>query len=147
MNESLPPEQLLAILVGVGLAVIFVFRWFREGEPAPEPWGHEIEEQVMRTGVEPLCQRCLTPHSEDVWFCPECGLPASYTAHLLPSLWPLSLGEGFRAVSAGHVRANLLTIAGCLLVSLVSFSFLAPVYWLFLFWNLKRNRQSPVSEG
>ena len=136
MNESLPPEQLLAILVGVGLAVVFVFRWIREAKPAPEPWSHEVEEQIAHPEVQPLCPRCLTPHSDDDWFCSECGLPTSATTNLLPSLYPLSLGDGFRAVAAGYAPPNPLTIIGCLLVSFVWLTFFAPIYWFFLFRRL-----------
>src|SRR5262245_6812434 len=132
ISELLKPEYLVAIIAGVSCAVVFLIRWIREAEPAPDPWSHEIEEQVDQPDVQPLCQRCLTPHSDTDWFCPECGLPATSTTDLMPNLWPLALGDAFRAIAAGKVRANWLTVAGCCAVSMVWLSIFFPIYLFFL---------------
>ena len=59
----------------------------------------------------------------------------------MPFIHIFSEGEVFRNGVADIMRATPLTIGGYLLSSLGNYLVFAPIYWFFLFKNLKRVRK------
>ncbi len=134
VKPGLSTQSLLILAIVISLAIYKIIAWIRNAQPPPNPWSHEIDEKMEDPEVQPLCPRCLTPHPDEAWFCPECGLAASATTNLSPFLYIFSLGDAFRAFTSGRVPVRPLTIIGYLLVSAAEFPFF-PLYWFLLFWS------------
>jgi predicted metal-binding membrane protein len=60
----------------------------------------------------------------------------------MPYIQVFSEGEVLRNGVNDKLRQNALIVAGYLLVSLNFYLVFAPIYWLLLFKNLKRQKES-----
>ena len=61
----------------------------------------------------------------------------------MPYVQVFSEGEVFRNGTSGRFRNRPLIMIGYFLITLGTFSFLAPIYWFSLLLNLKRPRGEP----
>jgi hypothetical protein len=130
------------VLAGLWRAVV----WVRTAPTKPNPWGEEIEASLQAEDATPICHRCLTPHSNEAWFCRLCGSAVGTYNNLMPYVCVFSQGEVLRNGVTDKLRASPLTIIGYLLYSLGNYFIFAPVYWFFLFKNLKRLKQEKLNE-
>lgn len=135
------PEQtvgLLAILGLAGAAVYAFCRWLLTGPRTPDPWGPDIEEAVESEEAVPLCPHCLAPQEHQGWFCPECGSTIGQYSNYLPSVYIFSIGDLVRAGVQQRNRWTPVLVIGYVLLAICYFSFLAPLYCLFLALNRAR---------
>jgi ribosomal protein L40E len=137
------PNQIVAGL-GVGLLILAVLwrliAWVREAPVRPDPWDAEVERKLDAPEAAEVCHRCLTPQPPTAWFCEHCGSAVGPYNNLMPYLNAFSEGEVLRNGATDRLRTNPLIIAGYLLFSLSTYFILAPIFWFFLFKNLKRPR-------
>jgi hypothetical protein len=143
----MPPanEHDLAALVTLGIcgaAVYRFFQWVMEAPRTLDPWGKETEEEVNQQGVS-LCLRCLTPQEHNGWFCPECGATVGPYCNYLPYVYIFSEGEVLRAGVTDRIRRSSFITIGFVLLSVATFTILAPIYWFFLLKNLQRIEVPP----
>jgi hypothetical protein len=143
------PERLvglLGILLLCGGGIWMLVRWFRDAPMQPDPWDAKVEAELASEKAAPMCHRCLCPHHEAEYFCPECGAPVGTYTNWLPFPYLFSIGHTLRIGTDGTYRHSPLIIAGFLLFSWLEygeyFPLFVPVYW-FVF--LKRLWQHPTS--
>jgi len=105
---------------------------------SPNPWGPEVERILQDPNLEPLCHRCFTPHSHQARFCPVCDASVGEYNNYMPYVNIFPQAEVLRSGVHDHVRPSFLIIAGYLLLSVTCYIIFAPIYWFFLFRNLKR---------
>ena len=135
-------EHILAVLVILGVCALAIYRvvlWIMDAPCSQDPWDHEVEEAISRDEAVPLCHHCLTPQEHLGWFCPECGATVGPYCNYMPYVYVFSQGEIFRAGVTERLRARPLVVVGYVLVSLGMYVIFAPIYWFFLFKNLRRN--------
>ncbi len=141
------PEMLVAMLAMVGLScgvLYLLLRWLTSGPLTPDPWSPEIEAELARSETAALCHRCLCPHDDLVYFCPECGAPVGEYTNLLPFPYLFSIGHTLRIGSSGEFKRTPLTVAGFFLMALAENAVFAPVYWyVFLRGLLRRPANQP----
>lgn len=118
--------------------------WIRRAPRTDDPWGRDADEAVNHYGAIPLCHHCLTPQQHSGWFCPECGATVGPYCNYLPYVYIFSQGEVLRAGVSERMRRSRLITFGYVLLSLGMFAFAAPIYWFFLFRNLRRGSEPPV---
>ncbi len=129
----------LVILGICGLAIYRVVLWLMEAPRTPDPWGDEIDKTLNEDEAVPLCHHCLTPQEHNGWFCPECGATVGPYSNYLPYVNIFSQGEVLRAGVTERLRRSPLIVIGYVLLSLGLFTLVAPVYWVFLFKNLRHD--------
>ena len=129
------------VVVGSLCAALYgAFRWVGKAkELSPDPWGAEIERIIQDPDAVTLCHRCITPQAPDACFCPHCGTAVGQYNNYLPFVYIFSQGEVLRAGVTDRIRPSALTICGYLLYSLSAYLIFAPIYWYFLFRNLRRH--------
>lgn len=134
------------VIIGIVAAVIYgVIRWVREAKDlSPDPWGAEVEKVIQDPQTRPLCHHCLLPQEKEGWFCPECGAATGQYNNYMPWVMVFSQGEVFRAGVNEKFRRSPLIACGYVLCSLACYAVFAPVYWYFLFKNLRR---APIPNG
>ena len=93
-----------------------------------------------------VCHHCLTQQPPNACFCEHCGSAVGPYNNMMPYLNVFSEGEVFRNGAADRLRSKPLIIAGYLLFSLSAYVFFAPIFWFFLFKNLKRYREEKPGE-
>ena len=131
-----------------GLAVLaFGLLWgvfVRAGQvpTSPDPWDKEIEKAVHEPEAVEVCHRCFDPVTPGSWFCKNCGCAVGPYNNLMPYLYVFSQGEVLRNGGNDKLPRNALVVAGYLFVSLNQYLVFAPIYWIFLFRNLKRQKES-----
>ncbi|MFZ0826953.1 MAG: hypothetical protein WAO02_05985 [Verrucomicrobiia bacterium] len=144
MSGTSDPNQIVAGL-GVGfLALAGLWRfiaWVREAPQKPDPWDAEIVCSLEAPEAVEICHRCFSPQPPNAWFCEHCGSAVGPYNNMMPYLNAFSEGEVLRNGAADKLRNNPLVIAGYLLFSLSVYSVFAPIFWIFLFRNLKRCRE------
>ena len=136
----------VALLCLVGLWQLIV--WVREAPVKPDPWDAEVEQKLSDPETAEVCPHCSTPQPPTAWFCQRCGKAVGPYNNLMPFVNVFSEGEVLRNGTAGQFRNRPLIITGYLLISLATYSFLAPIFWFFLLSNLKRppDKRDPVQE-
>lgn len=142
-------ELQLALVATIGLLGWFVVRAIRKSlarPPSPDPWGSEVSEALNQPNAMPICPHCQCPHEASRWFCPECGRGVGDFNNINPYLYLFSIGEVLREGTSGRIRKSWLTITGFLVLSLIEYALLAPIYWFFLFRNLGQNVEFKRSE-
>ena len=147
MFKPADPDLFIAGLAVAGLIIAGLWRlavWVRNAPVRPDPWSAEIESSLQQPEATPICHRCLTPHSNEAWFCEHCGSAVGSYNNLMPYVYVFSQGEVFRNGTTDKLRRSPLIIAGYLLISLHAYLVFAPVYWFFLFKNLKRSQLDQV---
>lgn len=140
-DVMLPPEMQVATLALLALILAALYslaRWIMQAELRSDPWGPEVDAAIHGPDALPVCHHCFTPQEDPNWFCPECGAAIGPYNNLMPYLYLFSEGEVFRSGVIGHWRPSALIIAGYVLVALVAASIFAPVYWYFLWQNVRR---------
>jgi hypothetical protein len=150
MAESGDSNQIIAVLGVVGLTLAALWRlvlWVRAATPGPEPWGAEIEASLQAEDAVPICHRCLTPHSNEAWFCEHCGSAVGNYNNWMPYILVFSQGEVLRNGVTDQLIASPLTIAGYLLYSLANYLILAPIYWFFFIKNLRRQQAEKLEQS
>ncbi len=139
------PERLVGeVALGV-LAVVILWRGLlRVGRiPAsPDPWGKEIEKSLHEPEAVEVCHRCFDPVTPGSWFCGHCGCAVGPYNNWMPYVNVFSEGEILRNGANDKLRPSALVIAGYLIVTLHLYTVFAPIYWVFLFRNLKRQKES-----
>jgi hypothetical protein len=156
-HMGLSNEERLAALVilGIfGLAIYRVVLWLMEAKPTADPWGEEINKAINEEDAVPLCHHCFTPQEHNGWFCPECGATVGPYCNYMPYVYVFAEGEVLRAGVTERFRPRPLIVIGYLLFSLGLFAFTgpmlfavaAPIYWYFLFKNLRRNDCEKVED-
>jgi hypothetical protein len=89
-----------------------------------------VAAEIAGEDSTPVCHRCLTPHSAEVYFCPECGAPVGTYTNWLPFPYLFSIGHTLRIGTEGTFKRSPLVIAGFFLFSLAEYTVFAPVYWV-----------------
>ena len=143
------PNQMVAGL-GVGFLLLAglwrLIAWVREAPPKSDPWDAEVEHQLEEPEAAEVCHHCLTQQPPNAWFCEHCGSAVGPYNNMMPYLNVFSEGEVLRNGAADRLRKNPLIIAGYLLFSLSVYVVFAPIFWFFLFKNLKRSREEKPGE-
>ena len=145
-NPVLPAEGAFALaLVMAGAGYMFI-RWLRSGGRKPDPWEVAPVEQSPADETEsPICLHCLTPHADTAHFCPRCGYAVGAYNNYLPFECLFSEGEALRSGTSGAVRMTPLTTTGYVLLSLATFYFLAPIYWVAMFLKIGRGTKADTA--
>ena len=149
MIETSDPDLIVAELALAGLVLAGLWRfaaWVCATPITPDPWGAEITASLEQPDATPICHRCLTPYSNDAWFCEHCGSAVGPYNNLMPYVHVFSEGEVFRNGVNDRMNASPLIIGGYLLFSLGSYSIFAPIYWFFFFKNLARLKEEKLRE-
>ena len=138
--ELLIGEVALALVALVGLCRFIV----RTGQNprSPDPWDEEIEKAVHEPDAVEVCHRCFDPVPPAFWFCQHCGCAVGPYNNLMPYVTIFSEGEVLRNGANDKLRQKPLILAGYLLLSLHEYLIFAPIYWIFLFKNLNRQKAS-----
>jgi ribosomal protein L40E len=127
---------------GIGfLALAGLWRlivWIREAPIKPDPWDAEVEQKLSEPEAVEICPRCLTQQPPTAWFCKHCGKAVGPYNNMMPFLNVFSEGEVFRNGTTGRFRNRPLILIGYILMTFGINPFLAPIYWFFLLFNLKR---------
>ncbi len=149
MVEITDPNKIVAGLGVAGLLLGGLWRlgvWVRSSPVKPNPWSAEIEASLQAEDATPICHRCLTPHSNVAWFCEHCGSAVGTYNNLMPYVYVFSQGEVLRNGVTDKLRADPLIIIGYLIYSSCSYLIFAPIYWFFLFKNLKKLKLERLKE-
>jgi hypothetical protein len=143
------PNQMVAGL-GVGFLLLAglwrLIAWVREAPAKPNPWNAEVEHQLEEPEAVEVCHHCLTPQPANAWFCEHCGSAVGPYNNMMPYLNVFSQGEVLRNGAVDRLHSKPLIIAGYLFFSLSAYVFFAPIFWFFLFKNLKRSREEKPGE-
>ena len=108
------------------------------GRIPPDPWPAEVDESVRRDEAVMICHRCFAPQRHARWLCATCGAAVGPYNNVLPYILIFSMGEVFRSCMGSDARFTLLTASGYILLPLVQFPFLAPIYYIRLGLNWRR---------
>ncbi len=128
----------VVVVLVVARAYLWVREWSRRLPVPPDPWDSSITEHLDDPDCLPVCHRCLTPQTHHGWHCPQCGTVVGPYGNYLPYVYLFSLGEVFRNGVQHHLTQSPLVKMGYLALSACEYTLFAPVYWFFLFRNLKR---------
>ena len=148
INEQLvthDPDCLIGEVALAGLAFALLCRAFvrvRQNPTSPDPWDKEIEKTLHEPEAVEVCHRCFDPVTPGSWFCEHCGCAVGPYNNLMPYIDVFSEGEVLRNGVNDKLRQNALVIAGYFFLSLNLYLVFAPVYWVLLFKNLKRQKES-----
>ncbi len=141
----------LAILAFLAAATYGFCRWLLACPRTPDPWGAEVEQAVEGEEAVPVCAHCLAPQVHNGWFCPECGSTFGQYSNYLPAVYIFTIGDAARAGVQQRNPWTPLVVTGYVLVAIVHFYVLAPIYCLFLFIHRARiiqlQRQAPADES
>ncbi len=133
-------EATLAVVVILALCAVGIYRfvlWVMEAPRSADPWNDETDAAVHLEEAVPLCHHCLTPQEHHGWFCPECGATVGPYSNYMPYIYIFAQGEILRAGVTERVRRSWYVTTGFVLFSLGMFAIAAPIYWFFLFKNLR----------
>jgi ribosomal protein L40E len=150
MLAASDPNLLIGGFAVGGLAIVGLWRliaWVRDAPVTPDPWDAEVDQKMSEPDAVEVCHRCFTEQPPGAWFCARCGSAVGPYNNLMPYVVVFSQGEVFRNGVDGRVRPKLLTILGYLFFSLFNYAFLAPIYWIFLFKRLLRDRVEKLAES
>jgi hypothetical protein len=140
--------QTFVFILAVILVVVGFVSWLiAPRKLSPDPWGPEATEALRNPDIAEVCHRCFTPCPSIGWFCPTCGASVGPYNNYMPYIHVFSEGEVLRAGVTAHIRRSALTIGGYLLCSITSYLLLAPLYWYFLFRNLRRHDKGITDES
>jgi hypothetical protein len=146
MVNATDPNTVIGELAAAGLAVGLLWRffaWLNQRPRTPDPWGEEIERKLHEPDAIEICHRCFEPRTSAGWFCEHCGSAIGPYNNLMPFVNVFSEGEVFRNGVNDHLRRGPLIVLGYLLLSLSAYVVFAPIYWIFLFRNLRRWKEEP----
>lgn len=132
-----------AVILIVVVGVVRLFIWLANAPVRPDPWDAEAGVDLDAAEARPLCTRCLSPHEETDWFCPQCGKAVSPTTNWMPYLDELSLGDVLRHGTGGDIPLKPTAVIGYVLLGGTQYLIFAPLYWLRLWSNVRRLRARP----
>jgi hypothetical protein len=150
MRETVQSEGMVGFSAIAALALFVGWRllvWIKNAPLSPDPWNRAIDQTVHQPDAVPICHHCLTPASPTGWFCECCGCAVGPYNNYMPYLYIFSQGEVLRNGVTERIQINALTVGGYLLISLSGYVVFAPLYWFFLFRNLRQNQAVPVDES
>ena len=130
---------LMGIAALAVLALWGIIAWIKSCPFQPDPWDAETGQAVQQEDAVQVCHRCLTPVPPCQWFCETCGCAVGPYNNCMPYLYVFSEGEVLRNGTQDKLRFNALIVIGYLLCSR-NFLIFAPIYWYFLFRNLRRRK-------
>ena len=140
--------QEFAIMTGSIAIGVWLIRYsWESAHPSPEPWDDDVAKSLLDPELPALCHRCLTPHGTEGWFCPNCGASVGPYNNYMPYVCLFAEGEVFRAGVDARIHRSPLTVVGYLFYSLANYTVFAPVYWYFLFRNLKRQNADSTQDS
>ncbi len=134
-------EQTLVALVILGILGVAIYRvivWLAGAKRTADPWGDEVGKALEQDDALALCHHCFTPQQHQGWFCPECGATSGPYCNYLPYIYVFAQGEVLRAGVTERFRRRPIIVVGYVLFSLSMYAIAAPIYWFFLFRNLRR---------
>jgi hypothetical protein len=134
----------LVVLVVIAVALFRLVLSIMQAPRTDDPWGKEIDEAVNQDNAVPVCHHCLTPQEHNGWFCPECGATVGPYCNYMPYIYIFSQGEVLRAGVTERFRRSRLITIGFVLFTLGMLSVAAPIYWFFLFRNLRRGNDQTM---
>ena len=140
-------EHTLTVLLILGFIGVAVYRfvlWVMQAPRTADPWGKETEEALNQDESVPLCHHCLAPQEHNGWFCPQCGATVGPYSNYMPFIYVFAEGEVLRSGVTEGVRRSPLITFGYVLLSLGMFAIAAPIYWYFLFKNLRQSHDAPL---
>jgi hypothetical protein len=140
-SQMLPLVVSVALVVGIWLLI----KWLTGGRVKPEPWGMDVEARLQNEELPPTCPHCSATYSEADYFCPGCGESAGQYNNYSPYLYIFTLGDLLRRGTSERFQANWVTITGYLLLSFCYYTVFAPIYWVMLFINLRRQGQEAAA--
>ncbi len=149
MIAASDPNLLVAGFGAGFLALAGLWRlivWVREAPIKPDPWDAGVEQKLSEPEAAEVCPHCLIQQPPTAWFCKHCGSAVGPYNNMMPYLNVFSQGEVLRNGAADRLRTNPLIIAGYLLFSLSAYVVFAPIFWFFLFKNLKLSREEKPGE-
>jgi hypothetical protein len=134
-------ELLVGVLAVSALAILSLWRlllWVRNAPVHPDPWDEATETAVRQDNAVLVCHHCLSEVAPGQWFCEHCSCAVGPYNNLMPFISVFSEGEVFRNGALDKVRRSPVTVIGYVLYSVTQFLIFAPIYWYFLFRNLRR---------
>lgn len=136
----LEPAALRLLLIAVGVAMVLwrVFLWLRAKPTQANPWDEDTETKLYEPDAVLLCPRCLEPEREGIQFCRDCGFPVGPYVPWSPYLYVFVLRDLLRTGVERPFRVKGTTVCFFLLLSLIEYFVFAPIYWFFLFRNIRR---------
>jgi hypothetical protein len=143
------PNQTVA---GLGVAFLLLaglwrfVGWVREAPQKPDPWDAEFERRLEAPEALEVCCHCSTPQEPGAWFCKRCGSAVGPYNNLMPYVHIFSEGEVFRNGVTGRFRNRPFIFIGYVLITLGINPIFAPIFWFFLFKNLKRSKEANPGE-
>jgi len=139
-------DLILVLLVAVTAVVLVrLFLWLRAQPPKANPWDEDTEARLQEPDAVLLCPRCLEPETEGVQFCRDCGFPVGPYVPWSPYLYIFALGDLLRTGVDRPFRVKGTTVCFLVLFSLLEYLVFAPLYWFFLFRNIRRQtRENPL---
>jgi len=126
---------MLAVLAGILLWRLIV--WWNQ-PPQPNPWDEATEASLHEPEAVLLCPRCLEPEREGVQFCRDCGFAVGPYVPWSPYLYIFALGDLLRTGVDRPFRVTATTVCFLVALSLLEYMVFAPIYWFFLFQNVRR---------
>lgn len=133
------PNILVAELAALGVAIVFLWRYFvhvRDLPRTPDPWDAETEQQLSE--AKEVCPHCLTEQSQTAWFCPRCNRAIGPYNNLMPYIQIFSEGEVFRNSANRQFQNRPWIVFGYFLIFGAMFPLFAPLYLVSLLMNWKR---------
>ncbi len=119
-------------------------RLFRAEHAMVDPWPADVDAAVRRPEAVPLCVNCLCPQGPHPHFCPHCAFPTGDRVALMHYLNVFVIGELVRQGVSGSPERRGGVQAFLVALGAVQYTFLAPVYW---YWLWRRSRGQPICRG
>ena len=116
-----------------------VARWI---SAKPDPWSKEVDDAIRGPDAVPVCHRCFASQENARWFCPECGTATGTYNNLMPYIWTFSLGEVARSGVHPTARFTPARTAGYVAFGIWQYQILAPVYFVCLYLNHRRQKRA-----
>ena len=110
--------------------------------PLEYPWPAELNDEVNQPESHAVCPHCFTPQQGTEWFCPECGAATGPYNNVMPYIHIFSVGEGARAGVGSKLKWSPFNICLLIVFGFIEYMLFAPVYWLRLYRNWKRQKNA-----
>lgn len=135
----------LVLLALSGGAFYRLIQWIRYLPLSPDPWDQLTTTALDSDEFEAVCHKCGQPHPTETRFCENCGGALGCYNNWMPYVYIFSEGEVLRTGATGKFRVTALTVGGYVIYSLIAYLIFAPVYWYFLFRNIRRLKAEQAS--